>query len=99
MENKLKFSTDELLKLNQSDLVFYIKSIQENLQSKLKSGLTIDEILDTEDPFESLEPILPQEIYPIMVLAMINDIKTNHVMSAILEGIEKGKEKYKSNLK
>jgi hypothetical protein len=45
-------------------LKYYIFLLQDNLQEKLKSGLTIDEILDIEDPFESLEPFLPEEVYP-----------------------------------
>ena len=59
----------------------------------MKSGKTIDELLDEEDPFEALEPILPEEIYPIVVLAMINNIQTENVMSAILEGFHKAKKK------
>ena len=59
----------------------------------MNSGKTIDELLDEEDPFEALEPILPEEIYPIVVLAMINNIQTKNVMSAILEGFQKAKKK------
>ena len=51
------------------------------------------ELLDEEDPFEALEPILPEEIYPIVVLAMINNIQTENVTSAILEGFHKAKKK------
>jgi hypothetical protein len=50
----------------------------------------MDDILDKEDPFEALEPILPQEIYPILVLAIINNIQTDTVMDAVLDGVEKG---------
>ena len=47
-----------------------------------------------EDPFESLEPILPEEVYPIMVLAMINNIRSDTVMDALTEGFNKGVKKY-----
>ena len=68
--------------------------LQDYLQKKLGEGLSIDQILDIEDPFESLEPILPEEVYPIMVLAMINNIRSDTVMDALTEGFNKGVKKY-----
>ena len=93
MKNYLKFSTNDILELSDNDFTVYFKLIQKDLQKKLNSGKTIDELLDEEDPFEALEPILPEEIYPIVVLAMINNIQTENVMSAILEGFQKAKKK------
>ena len=75
MKNYLKFSTNDILKLSDDDFTAYFKLIQRDLQKKLDSGKNIDELLDEEDPFEALEPILPEEIYPIVVLAMINNIQ------------------------
>ena len=60
------------------------------MYKRQNTGLSIDDILDNEDPFESLEPILPREVYPILVLAMINDIRTDTVMDAILKGLSDG---------
>ena len=80
MTKNLKPSSQEILKFNNEDFKNYIFLLQDNLQEKLKSGLTIDEILDIEDPFESLEPFLPEEVYPIMVLAMINNIRSDTVL-------------------
>tara|TARA_Y200000002_G_scaffold373956_1_gene373917 strand:+ start:744 stop:1034 length:291 start_codon:yes stop_codon:yes gene_type:complete len=93
MKNYLKFSTNDVLKLTDDDFTAYFKLIQRDLQKKLDSGKNIDELLDEEDPFEALEPILPEEIYPIVVLAMINNIQTENVMLAILEGFHKAKKK------
>ena len=93
MKNYLKFSTNDILKLSDDDFIAYFKLIQRDLQKKLDSGKNIDELLDEEDPFEALEPILPEEIYPIVVLAMINNIQTENVMLAILEGFHKAKKK------
>ena len=86
MTKNLKPSSREILKFNNEDFKNYIFLLQDNLQEKLKSGLTIDEILDIEDPFESLEPFLPEEVYPIMVLAMINNIRSDTVLDALTEG-------------
>ena len=71
--------------------------LSNDLQSKLNMGLSIDDILDKEDPFEALEPILPQEVYPILVLAMINNIRSHTVMDAILTGLLRGKETYQES--
>ena len=70
-------------------------NIDYNIVEYLKEPLSIDEILDIEDPFESLEPILPEEVYPIMVLAMINNIRSDTVMDALTEGFQKGVIQYK----
>lgn len=98
MTKILNPTTKELLSFSDKELSAYIFSIQEALQEKLQSGFTIDEILDAEDPFEQLEPILPQEVYPILVLAMINNIRSKTVMDAILEGFAKGIKAYKSKI-
>ena len=89
-------TTEELLSFSSSEIKSYIFSLQESLQKKLKSGLTMDDILDEEDPFDALEPLLPQEVYPILVLAMINNIRSNTVIEAILEGLERGIEEYRN---
>ena len=89
-------TTEELLSFSRSETIAYIFSLQESLQKKLNSGLTMDDILDEEDPFDALEPLLPQEVYPILVLAMINNIRSNTVIEAILEGLERGIEEYRN---
>ena len=92
-------TTDDLLTFTQEEIKTYIQILQNKLQIKLKSGQSMDDILDKEDPFEALEPILPQEVYPILVLAMINDIRSDTVMEAVLEGLEKGMQLYKMKIK
>ncbi|HIB27263.1 MAG TPA: hypothetical protein EYO27_01275 [Candidatus Marinimicrobia bacterium] len=89
-------TTEELLSFSRSETKAYIFSLQESLQKKLNSGLTMDDILDEEDPFDALELLLPQEVYPILVLAMINNIRSNTVIEAILEGLERGIEEYRN---
>ena len=89
-------TTEELLSFSTSETKSYIFSLQESVQKKLKSGLTMDDILDEEDPFDALEPLLPQEVYPILVLAMINNIRSNTVIEAILEGLQRGIEEYRN---
>ena len=95
MTKNLNPSSQEILKFNNEDFKNYIFLLQDNLQEKLKSGLTIDEILDIEDPFESLEPFLPEEVYPIMVLAMINNIRSDTVLDALTEAFNNKIKDYK----
>ena len=90
-------NTDDLISFSNEEMKSYIHKIQDNLQQKLNTGLSIDDILDKEDPFEALEPILPREVYPILVLAMINDIRSDTVMDAVLKGLSKGIETYKKS--
>lgn len=90
-------NTNDLISFSNEKMRTYIHNLQDDLQSKLSTGLSIDDILDKEDPFEALEPILPQEVYPILVLAMINNIRTDTVMDAILTGLIRGKETYQSS--
>ena len=90
-------NTDDLVSFSNEEMKAYVHKIQDDLQQKLNTGLSIDDILDKEDPFEALEPILPREVYPILVLAMINDIRSDTVMDAILKGLSKGIETYQKS--
>jgi len=83
-------TTDDLTAFSQMEIKNYIFYLQDTLQSKLNLGLSMDDILDSEDPFEALEPLLPQEVYPILVLAMINNIRTDTVIDAVLSGLKDG---------
>jgi len=89
--------TNDLISFSSEEIKAYIYKLQDDLQSKLNTGLSIDDILDKEDPFEALEPILPQEVYPILVLAMINNIRSDTVMDAILTGLLRGIKTYQES--
>ncbi|MBL7029877.1 MAG: hypothetical protein ISR89_01750 [Candidatus Marinimicrobia bacterium] len=89
-------TTEDLTSYSQEEIKLYIFSLQDALQSKLDRGLSMDDILDTEDPFEALEPLLPQEVYPILVLAMINNIRTDTVIDAVLAGLKQGIVQYRN---
>ena len=82
--------TEDLLTLSRDEIRNYILSLHELIHQKMKSGLTIDDILDEEDPFEIVEPLMQREEYPIFVLSIINKIKTDTVMNTLLDSIEKG---------
>ena len=90
-------TTKDLTSYSPEEIKLYIFSLQDALQSKLNIGLSMDDILDLEDPFESLEPLLPREVYPILVLAMINNIRTDTVVDAVLAGLKQGIQQFRNS--
>ena len=86
--------TEDLLTLSRGEIKDYILTLHELIHQKMNSGLTIDDILDEEDPFEIDEPLMQREEYPIFVLSIINKIQSDTVMNTILDSIEKGIKKW-----
>jgi len=82
--------TEDLLTLSRDEIKDYILALHELIHQKMNSGLTIDDILDEEDPFEIVEPLMQREEYPIFVLSIINNIQSDTVMNTLLDSIEKG---------
>ena len=92
-------NTEDLLTLSRDEIKDYILSLQKFIHQKMNSGLTIDDILDEEDPFEIIEPLLQREEFPIFVLTIINKIQSDTVINTLLDSIEKGiKEKSDTRL-
>ena len=97
---KIKINqTEDILSLSRYEIKDYIRSLQVYIHQKLDSGITIDDILDEEDPFEIIEPLLQREEFPIFVLTIINKIQSDTVINTLLDSIEKGiKEKSDTRL-
>ena len=97
---KIKINqTEDILSLSRDEIKDYILSLQVYIHQKLDSGITIDYILDEEDPFEIIEPLLQREEFPIFVLTIINKIQSDTVINTLLDSIEKGiKEKSDTRL-
>ena len=90
MINIKKYELEDILTFSRSEIKDYILSLQRYVHQKLDSGITIDDILDEEDPFEIIEPLLQREEFPIFVLTIINKIQSDTVMNTLLDSIEKG---------
>ena len=86
--------TEDLVTLSRNEIKDYILALHELIHQKMNSGLTIDDILDEEDPFEIVEPLMQREEYPIFVLSIINKIQSEIVMNTLLDSIEKGIKKW-----
>ena len=97
---KIKINqTEDILSLSRDEIKDYILSLQVYIHLKLDSGITIDDILDEEDPFEIIEPLLQREEFPIFDLTIINKIQSDTVINTLLDSIEKGiKEKSDTRL-
>ena len=97
---KIKINqTEDILSQSRDEIKDYIFSLQLYIHQKLDSGITIDDILDEEDPFEIIEPLLQREEFPIFVLTIINKIQSDTVINTLLDSIEKGiKEKSDTRL-
>ena len=96
MINIKKYELEDILTFSRSEIKDYILSLQVYIHQKLDSGITIDDILDEEDPFEIIEPLLQREEFPIFVLTIINKIRSDTVMNTLLDSIEKGIEQTNS---
>ena len=90
MDNIKKYELEDILTLSRKEIKDYILSLQRYVHQKLDSGITIDDILDEEDPFEIIEPLLQREEFPIFVLTIINKIQSDTVINTLLDSIEKG---------
>ena len=90
MDNIKKYELEDIITLSRKEIKDYILSLQRYVHQKLDSGITIDDILDEEDPFEIIEPLLQREEFPIFVLTIINKIQSDTVMNTLLDSIEKG---------
>ena len=53
MNKESILNTDHLISFSNEEMKAYIYKLQDDLQSKLNTGLSIDDILDIEDPFEA----------------------------------------------
>ncbi len=82
-------TTEEISKLDRTELKQWLFRLQEQLGQMMNSGQTMDEILEKQDPFEAIEPLLPTELFPIFVLAMINETRSDSVIDSILDGFER----------
>jgi len=78
MKNK-PFVKNEL-----KDAIFHLMD-QVNLS--LESEQNVDDFLDKTDLFDRWELLLPEEEYPIFVIAVLNNIRRNSIIDVIVGAI------------
>ena len=78
---------NELLKMTESELKEHIFNVQNIVKQKLDSGIDIDDFLDETTIFDDFENIIPDEEFPIFVIAILNDIRKKAVIDKIIDSI------------
>ena len=73
--------------LNREELKSYIFEVQDTIQSYLNNGGDIDSFLDETDLVDDFESVLPDAEYPIFVITVLNDIKSDSVINNLLDSI------------
>ncbi len=94
MHESLKYT--DLVTKNRDELRNLIQDLSLELQQRMEGGEDIDTILDEENPFSIFEPFMESVEFPILVITMINNFQSDTIMNTILDALEKGIKKYKT---
>tara|TARA_B100002052_G_C15522824_1_gene436848 strand:- start:151 stop:411 length:261 start_codon:yes stop_codon:yes gene_type:complete len=76
-----------LLKMSALELKNYILDIQSFVQNELSKGIDIDDFLDETDVFDQFEDIIPDEEFPIFVIAILNNYKSDVIIDKLVDSI------------
>ena len=76
-----------LLKMSELELKNYILDIQSFVQNELSKGIDIDDFLDETDVFDQFEDIIPDEEFPIFVIAILNNYKSDVIIDKLVDSI------------
>jgi hypothetical protein len=73
--------------LNRKEMRSYIFEIQDTVKSYLNNGGSVDSFIDETNLIDDFESVLPDEEYPIFVITVLNDIKSDSVIDKLLDSI------------
>ncbi|MFL2997649.1 MAG: hypothetical protein ACJZ1Q_02730 [Candidatus Neomarinimicrobiota bacterium] len=78
-----------------------IFKLMDDVQNHLKKDSSIDNFLDNNTVFEKWEKVISKNEYPIFLIAVLNNIRSNTVMNSIISSIrvQKKDKREKSNIK
>ena len=77
--------------MNRQEIKDYLFCIQDYFQKCIEKGMDIDNILDNTTILDEFEEYLPEEEYPIFVIAILNGFKSDDIINNLLDSIEKKK--------
>ena len=77
------------INLKRDELKEKIFLLMDEVSNSLKKEPDVDKFLDKTDVFDFWESILPDDEYPIFVMAVLNNIKKESILDIILESVEK----------
>ena len=76
--------------LTKDDLKDHLFSLMDQVVHHLAAEPDVDKFLDQTDIFYDWEKVLPEEEYPIFVMAVLNNIRRDEIIKTILHAIVKG---------
>ena len=76
-----------LLQMSKDELKNHILNVQNLVQNKLSTGIDIDDFLDETTIFDEFEDIIPNEEFPIFVIAILNNYKSDIIIDKLVESI------------
>ena len=87
--------------MKKKDIRDRIFKLMDDVQNHLKNDPNIDNFLDNNTVFEKWEKIIPENEYPIFLIAVLNNIRSNIIMNSIISsiGVQKRDKKEKNNIK
>lgn len=85
--------TKSLISLDREGLRDYFFAIQDFIDGEMDKGEDIDDFLDNTDLFDEFEMLLPDEEYPIFVIAILNTIRSEYIINRLLDVLEQSIQK------
>jgi hypothetical protein len=78
---------NKLLQMSKDELKTHILDVQNVVQQELSTGIEIDEFLDETSIFDDFEEIIPDEEFPIFVITILNNYKSDVIMDKLVNSI------------
>ena len=76
-----------LKKLSKSDLESKLIKLMDDVKVHLNEEPDVDKFLDETNLFDDWGLALPQHEYPILVMAVLNDIRNDNIISSIVDSV------------
>ncbi len=65
----------------------YIYDLQDFIKNEINSGKEIDYILDNSTIFDDLEPYIPEKIWQVFVITILNGFQSEDIINKIIDNI------------
>ena len=76
-----------LKELSKSDLKIRLIKLMDDVKVHLHEEPDVDKFLDETNLFDDWELALPQHEYPILVMAVLNDIRKDNIINSIVDSV------------
>ena len=73
--------------LKKNDLKDRIITLMDVVEHHLEKNPDVDRFLDETDIFDEWEMVLPQHEYPILVMAVLNNIRKDSIINSIIDSV------------